>query len=179
MSVQLYYCGCSGGTGGNRTHYKDPHYEAVISTEDCRISEIIVHWGNVIDSIAVSYVDSNDNPLGTFKIGGDGGYMSVEQLKKDAYIKGIYGAHQDVVDWLQINYRDNSGISFGLGSLKNEFEYFAPAGFLIIGFWGFEGDYIDSLGVIMRRVPDEQLTKKIVPARLLNQFTGDQGPPVG
>jgi len=170
MTVQLYYSGCSGGTGGNEVFNHDPHYESVIGAEDCRISEIIVHQGNVIDSIAVSYVDSNDNPLGTFKIGGNGGYMSVLQLKKESYITALYGAYDNVVGWIQIN-TGNTGMSFGL-TWNTEFVYHAPAGFLIIGFWGAEGDYIDRLGVIMRKIPEEQLPQKIFPSKMLTQFGG-------
>jgi Jacalin-like lectin domain len=169
MSVNLYYCGCSGGTGGNLSMYHNPNFESVISSEDCRISEVIIHSGNVIDSIAVSYVDSNDNPLGTFKLGGNGGNMGVVQIKKNGYIKGIYGAFDDVVGWLQINITDPAiGYAFGLG-YHTEFEYFAPAGYLIIGFWGAAGDYIDRLGVILRKIPEEQLIARTVPNFLINK----------
>jgi len=175
MSVSLYHCGCSGGTGGT-VNYNEELLN-VIGIEDCRISEIIVHSGDVVDSIAVSYVDSNDNPLGTFKIGGNGGSMSTIQLQKNVYIKGIWGCSENKLGFLQFEYSDNTIPVISYGSTINDldlFTYNAPAGFLIIGFWGAEGDKIDRIGVILRRIPDEQITKRVFQGIFFDRGQGNK-----
>jgi len=165
----VYYLGPSGGTGGGVVDPRDPSHQPaqidftptitgfrtvndVFAKDDCRISEMIINSGLDIDSITVSYVgDTADMAYGSYKMGGNGGGEHIIQLAKGEYLTRIIGEYSDVVKNLQ--YWTSRGVSGALGtSGAVNFDYQAPAGYQIIGFWGGSGAYIDRIGVAIRTV---------------------------
>ena len=171
MSVQLSYAGPSGGSGGKIVDPQDPNHQpqfidannpppvatasVILATDDCRISELIIHAGSSIDAIAASYVGSQDNPYGTLKMGGNGGTEWIIQLQTDEYLVQVDCYYSNVVHWIQLATNMKKGYAFGNASGVFS-TYNAPPGFMIIGFWGGAGDLIDRLGVIIRPVPNSQ-----------------------
>jgi len=173
MSVQLYFQGPSGGTGGKIVDPSDPHHQpqeidasnpplgatasVTLATEDCRISELIVRAGSSIDAIAASYVGSFGNPLGTLEMGGKGGTEWVIQLAAEEYLIQVDCYYSNVVHWIQLTTNLKKGYAFGgTGGGGINSTYNAPPGYMIIGFWGGAGSLIDRLGVIFRTIPNSK-----------------------
>ncbi|GGA97589.1 jacalin-like lectin [Puia dinghuensis] len=167
MAVNLFYQGPSGGTGGGiidpRVKKDQPQFIDVTAsqhfpllndlfgTPDARIRELIINSGESIDSITVSYVGANDVSYGSYKMGGNGGGEQIMQLQEGEFITHIFGEYSDVVKNFQIDTNLGQNIAFGTsGSVR--FEYNAPDGYEIIGFWGASGALIDRVGIVLRSV---------------------------
>jgi hypothetical protein len=173
MSVLIYLEGPSGGIGGTVVDITNAMQQpseidinpgivstgtaalGIVTTDDCRIREIIINSSTSINSVSVSYVGSQDKPYGTLKMGGTGGNEKVLQLPEGEYLTLVKGTYSNVVNSLTLGTSLNR-LFLPQGTINASdinFQYNAPPGFMIIGFWGSTGDLVDRVGVVIRTIP--------------------------
>jgi len=168
MAIQTYYMGPSGGTGGKLIDPRQPsdqpeqlnavsNFAGLLGDlylkPDCHIGEIIINAGDDINSLTVSYSGTNDIPYGSYKMGGSGGAESIIQFSSGEYITQVVGWYGKYVSNFTFWTNKNSYPSYGTSAPVN-FEYSAPPGYEIIGFWGGAGKYVDRIGVVIRLLVD-------------------------
>jgi len=175
MALPIYFEGPSGGIGGSPVDLQHPEWQPaalhpekghggitvydLISGEDCRIGEIVVHAGDYVDSVAVSYLNGGDHPLAIYKMGGSGGETGTIRLKKGEHVSAVRGSFTGALKHLEIETSAQISYSFGFPAGAG-FQYIAPPGYEIIGFWGSSGDLVDRLGVAVRALPVAKPVKK-------------------
>jgi hypothetical protein len=151
--VSRFYAelGPSGGSGGRA--FSDLAEIESLQGTPFRVAEVRVSHGKSVDSVQMVLqifgAQSTERPLK--KHGGDGGTIAVLRLGEDECIIGISGKYGRVVDSLRVhtNLRP-SPITYGGKGGDAEFNYWAPTGTEIIGFYGREGRIVDAIGVILR-----------------------------
>jgi len=124
-----------GGLGGN----------PFIISNNSKITDIWIRYGNVIDSIAWRYED------GTYhRYGGSGGSEIHIQFDDDEFLQGIFGKSGSFID--SMGFITNNGDEvygpFG-GTGGYDFNFLANGQSYIQGFKGRSGCYIDRIGIIM------------------------------
>jgi hypothetical protein len=181
MSKHIYLEGPAGGPGGRLIELDNPEaqpqpvdsgsenpagltvYE-IIAKEDCRIREIIVNAGDCIDALTVAYAGLKDHGYGTFRMGGTGGQERFIQLGDGEYISRISGEYSYVVKNLEIKTSHNITYAFGTpGDVR--FQYTAPEGHQIIGFWGGVGSVVDRIGVAIKQLEKTDPVRKPAPKK--------------
>jgi hypothetical protein len=173
--MALFRLGPSGGLGGNNSFDdfipRDP--DTLLPPDNSRVFEVRVaalaedenanpdedHF-EVIHGIQVEHIV--DNPADAFNLEPHGLSMPGRtphpvRINRGEHIKRITGSYDRFVNRLTITTAFNSSgdeassVSFGKGSSgAKQFNYEAPPGFAIVGFWGQEGTLIDAIGVILR-----------------------------
>lgn len=143
--MEWFLCGPSGGFE-SRTKWDTNKIE-----DNERISKVTVWHGGFIDAIMLT----KSGPSGEKdmdKHGGKDGTAKSWDVVEGNPINRVIGRWGGVVEWLRM-FNDYDRMTWGKeNESKPTFEYVAPSGFEIIGFWGYSnGVYIDSLGVQLRR----------------------------
>jgi hypothetical protein len=144
LGQNLFLCGASGGPGG------DAFIDDAIP-KNSRVSEIHIHAGEYIDAVRLVHENSRGEILELRKNGGPGGTQFIINLEPDEYIIAVEGRHNSFVHALKFytNKRETSWYG-GTGGQTN-FKYEAPEGYEIVGLNGRATQYVDALGVLMRR----------------------------
>jgi Jacalin-like lectin domain len=82
-------------------------------------------------------------------MGGGGGVRKVLSLQPGEYITEVSGRYGSLVDSITTRTSRSQTMTWGgLGGVKG-FDYQAPPGTQIVGFWGRSGQLIDAIGVLM------------------------------
>jgi hypothetical protein len=136
----LYRMGPSGGLGGA------PFYDTNVPGNS-KVVEVRVRHGSWIDAVQVIH-DRGELSLH----GGSGGRLSRITLAPGEHIRAIGGRYGRFVDSIRIYTNRRSSPIYGGSGGSVDFYYEAPAGFEIVGFLGRSGTYLDSIGVIMRKI---------------------------
>jgi hypothetical protein len=151
-----FVAGSSGGTGGEQTFDHPP--------EGAIVAEVRVNAGEVIDSIEFIYELPGGDLYEAGKHGGMGGApWPPVHVGRTRWISSIRGLHSpdrctqvDVyfggtpTHYVVIGgWHDNSGMV--------QFEYNAPTGFEIVGFYGRSGAQIDAFGVVFRSLSERRI----------------------
>jgi hypothetical protein len=139
-------CGPSGSYGG--TEFGDDYLPP-----RSKVIEVRVRAATVIDSIQIIHETAGGERHPMEVHGGSGGAEQVFLLDRDEYITGIRGKCGALVDSLQVltNNAGHPSDMYGAEGGGLEYEYHAPPGYEIVGFFGRAEDKIDAIGVIMRR----------------------------
>lgn len=114
---------------------------------------LLIGSGNRINKIGLGYVEH-----GIVKAGGNGGFQKIYIFKKGEYItsmtvcqdiKGLFGSYR--ISYINIKTNLNNQISAGKYN-NNNYNFEAPNGYAIVGFFGFAGDEIDRIGCIYQKL---------------------------
>lgn len=140
--------GPRGGPGGEDWDYKP--------TGAITITEIIIHSGDVIDSLSFKSTNQNDVPT---KYGGGGGDEKVVTLEPNEYvtsIKGTYGKYKDeyVIESLSFYTNIHDKVPHGPFGHPKGIEFVIPEeneNRIIVGFHGRHDKYINALGVYLKK----------------------------
>ena len=143
LYAQTFKSGPAGGGGGT------PFSDDVPS--NARVLEVRVWAGRLIDAIQIVYLTDSGDSIAGAKHGGRGGALQVFTLGRDEYITGVSGRTGRLVDRIQIHTNNRSSPLYGTSTGGNHFEFSAPRGNEVIGFFGAAGDLVDRIGAIMRR----------------------------
>lgn len=143
----LFAMGPSGGSGGDT-------FSDAPAPKGFRIAQIVIAGGDIIDSIQMSLVGSK--VINFPKHGGTGGVPKTVIFANGEFIKSIDGRTviflgQDTVAGLNI-VTNKRKLKFGTLSAGPVFRYVAPTGYEIITFNGRAGDFVDAIGVNIRKI---------------------------
>ena len=136
--------GLVGGSGGSRFDDGGPE------TVNGRITDVLIHSGQYIDSIQVS--EGNPAVLHP-RHGGNGGYPNNLILAGDEYITEVSGKYGKFIDSLTIQTNKGQIGHWGGDGGKYDFDFAAPPGYAIVGFYGRSGQFLDAIGVIVAPAP--------------------------
>jgi hypothetical protein len=142
------FCGPSGGDGGN--HYSDGTEAGQFSTDDHKLVEVRIRSGAFIDAIQTVYEDSIGNKIVSAQHGGNGGKLITFKLALGEYITRISGMYGWVVNTLLIETNKGRAQGWGNPGGLGTYNYTAPPGTSIHGFFGKSGLYLDAIGVILK-----------------------------
>src|SRR5262245_29188065 len=147
QQVVFAWAGPSGGTGGH--DFNDPQQFPF------RIAEVRVHSGRYIDAIQVVYTQEDrgrcfGQRAGDWHGGTGGSNQSSFRLDCDEYVVRVAGNYGEFVDSLSVETNKGRSMKWGGGGGKGKFSYTIPEGYMLHGFWGRAGQYVDALGIIMR-----------------------------
>jgi Jacalin-like lectin domain len=174
--MPLFYCGPSGGIGGDPVDFRtqlpvaQPGPPAVSALEDVFVRRIDVWYSSFIELIWFNYQSLSD-PNKTFDatMGGWGGenkeFFHLERTEIITAIRGMYGLFVDsmVIETMNIYTGKKKGHGpFGGPGGSVPYRYRAPQppspaqgapqpDTAIIGLWGGAGLFVDSIGVLLRR----------------------------
>jgi len=143
-ATTMFFSGPSGGYGGN--YFKDP-----VSIEYQNLIEIRVRSGAYIDSIQTVYNDRmGQGRYVKSQNGGNGGQLSVFKLQPGEYITRISGKYGAFVDSLTVYTSKGRQKRWGGTGGNAHYNYVAPPGTKIHGFFGRSGKFVDAIGVIYK-----------------------------
>jgi hypothetical protein len=135
--------GYSGGGGGNEFN-DEPFVKAGSS-----VVAVHIRSGSTVDSVQMSLRNSG-GPYDLPKRGGNGGQPQTFRLQQGEFIKRIFGRCGSEVDHIHIvTNLGEIGDGGGDGGDKN-YEYEAPAGSQIVGFFGRSDVRVDAIGVVYK-----------------------------
>jgi Jacalin-like lectin domain len=147
--VATYWCGPSGGLGGNSFYDEYP-------PDGAFVLQINVWSGSYIDAIQLVYNNGSMTP----KHGGSGGTLTTwgpwlpgERLIE---LSGRYGDYIDSLSITTVLYpgappRTYKTLGGSGGSIP--FKYSVPQNMEIAGLLGASGSYVDALGIFLRVSP--------------------------
>ena len=142
--------GTSGGEGGY------PFAEYAIP-DGTRIAAIRVLSGWYVDSIQLVYADATGNETPMETVGGAGLHFAEREnqfvLDADEYLVGISGTSGQYVDNIRFHTNKRDSELFGGRGGDNSFSFMADAGSQVIGFFGRADWYLDSIGVLVKKLP--------------------------
>lgn len=143
----LFAMGPSGGPGGGV-------FSDAPAPKGFRIAQIVIAGGDAIDSIQMSLVGSK--VINFPKHGGPGGVPKAVVFAKGEFIKSIDGRTAgflglETVASLNI-VTNKRKLKFGTPNTGPVFRYVAPTGHEIITFNGRAGDFLDAIGVNIRKI---------------------------
>jgi hypothetical protein len=135
MATQVY-----GGSGGNAFADLDP-------PDASRIIEVRIRSGEMVDSVQMVYglIDGR-NVVGPLH-GGSGGGLNSFRLDADEYIIGLSGRYGRNLDSLRIITNKRTSQTYGGRGGTNDLRIDVPSGYLVIGFAGRSGVYMDAIGL--------------------------------
>src|SRR5262245_30090901 len=142
--MKTYKLGSSGGTSSGNDYADD----AIRVNES--VVEVRVWHGKYIDGIQVVYQTPQGSRHELPAHGGQGGRLEIFTLDADEYITGICRKYAKYLGSLQIITNKQPSTFFGEGGGGAEYCYQVPDGSEIIGFWGRNGQYLDSVGILAR-----------------------------
>jgi endonuclease/exonuclease/phosphatase family metal-dependent hydrolase len=133
-----------GGTGGSPFNFID-------DISDSEIETISLRSGTRVDGISLSYSDNIE-----LSCGGAGGTVNSLDISDGDYIKDInisIGTKSDTdrVFYIEIITNEGNVLEGGTQTDNNE-SFSAPSGYYIAGFFGRDGDELDKLGVIYKKI---------------------------
>ena len=139
--------GPSGGLGGA------PFDElSEVASRPASVHQFAVKAGDLVDGLNVGY-DMGGGKYGFARWhGGTGGLAYTFDLQPGEYVTSVSGTYGRFLN--QIRFGTNTGRTsptFGATSGQVSYSYQAPTGFEVIGLSGRAGDFVDAIGVILRR----------------------------
>lgn len=140
--VSFVTCGPSGGMGGST--FTDG------LKGDLEVAEVKVRSKDYIDAIQIIYGDKAGDTSVSDQHGGTGGSPSNFRLEPEEYITEVGGKYGYYIDSLWIKTNQGRTKNWGGSGGEVSFKYIAPPETRIVGFFGQAGDFLDSIGVIMR-----------------------------
>ena len=166
FAQQYYYQGPSGGLGGGEFN------DTSRIPKNPILKHIELRYGDIVDGIKIFYrgggsTDWHGGMGGRYVKWPETGFHHDEQKNDYEYltkVKGqisfsnIIGGNLQIVTVIEFEtnkrrFSDFSGINYEkVGGWT--FHYEAPKGYMIVGFHGRSGDYLDRIGVIMKKVPN-------------------------
>lgn len=142
---QVYKNGYSGGRGG--VEFIDAAFPP-----NSRVYEVQIRSGAFIDSIQIIHKTPQGVEHAFPKHGGEGGTLNIFTLGDNEHIIAISGRYGEFIDSLRIHTDlPRSSPTYGGPGGEADFNYEAPDGTEIAGFYGRAGDLIDAIGVVLRR----------------------------
>lgn len=141
----------AGGPGGN-----DFSDEPLVSA-DQSVAEVVIHSGNLIDSVAVVVTDPAGDRSALPTHGGSGGNEARISLAPGEAVIGISGRHGDVLDSLTLQTTAQSYGPYGGSGGGQEYSLQIPEGTEFIGFAGRSGQLVDALALAYRDLPEPLL----------------------
>ncbi|HEY6327796.1 MAG TPA: jacalin-like lectin [Blastocatellia bacterium] len=115
------------------------------------LKSLNLRHGSFVDYLQADYTTEDGTTISMPGHGGDGGAVDSFVLEPGEYLTGIRGRCGQFVNSITfLTNRRKSGVYGGAQRGPNHFEYTAPEGFEIIGFWGGSAKYVDRIGVIVR-----------------------------
>lgn len=143
----LFTMGPSGGPGGDT-------FSDAPAPKGFRIAQITIAGGDIIDSIQMSLVGSK--VISFAKHGGNGGVPKTVNFASGEFIKSIDGRSNEfggvpVVAGINV-VTNKRKLKFGTLTAGAAFRYVAPTGYEIITFNGRAGEFLDAIGVNIRKV---------------------------
>ena len=117
--------------------------------DSSKVTKVLVRHGELIDAIRIVHDDVDLDWHG-----GEGGHEEFFQLAPDEYIISISGQYGQFIDSLYIHTSTGrvSKLCFGGRGGHKSYNFTAPDGYEIVGFFGRSGQWIDSIGVIARKI---------------------------
>ena len=147
--------GPSGGTGGNSgvTDSDVPVLEEPLNT-NTRVIQVEVRGGEFVDAIQFTHLRNNDTTLLTLaQHGGPGGHEQRLDINREEHITKISGRYGDFVDSITIETDKGQKLEAGGAGGLGDYTYEAPPDFEIVGFYGRSGEFVDAVGVVLRKIP--------------------------
>ena len=142
--VKSYKLGPSGGNGGRK------FADSPISLTS-RVTQVQMRSNGSIEAVQLMAECPDGTSISLGLHGGTDGQLEVFPLDRDEYIVGITGRVGPVVESLQIHTNKKSSMTYGGSSEGSDYQYMAPDGTEIIGFWGRSGEMADSISIIVRQ----------------------------
>lgn len=120
-----------------------------------RLESITISSGDVVDSIAFSYIDEADQKCTTDRLGGPGGSPSMIQLAPSEFVTEVSGTisdgHYEVVESLQFVTNIQTYGPFGTED-GTPFTFSVPRYKKVVGFFGRGGSYLDAIGIYLQPI---------------------------
>jgi hypothetical protein len=143
--------GPSGGTGGNSGDTDSDEGFLEVGT---RVARVLVSFDSTnhhaVEGIQFTHLRNNGSLLDLPHHGGFGGEQTNFDLASNEHIRKISGTYDRFVTSITIE-TDNPDHRTTLGDASGaKYEYDAPPGFEIVGFFGRSGTLIDAMGVVLR-----------------------------
>jgi hypothetical protein len=135
MATQVY-----GGSGGNAFADLDP-------PDASRIIEVRIRSGEMVDSVQMVYGLIDGSTVVGPLHGGSGGGLNSFRLDADEYIIGLSGRYGRNLDSLRIITNKRTSQIYGGRGGNNDLRIDVPSGYLVIGFAGRSGVYVDAIGL--------------------------------
>jgi predicted Ser/Thr protein kinase len=138
--------GTSGGNGDDA--FVDKHLP-----KGARVIGVKIRSGDWIDAVELLYktADGKEESLG--KHGGDRGGEDTFMLEEGEHITGITGKTGPYVMSLTIITNKRKSKNYGRGQGDVEYHYEVPHHDEIIGFFGRAGEYVNRIGILVRKRP--------------------------
>ena len=158
--------GPSGGTGGGVTDNDEITLNDELALDpllETRMIKVELHHdvdedhGPVVTSVEFTHLKTagpkKDTLLSLPRHGvGNGGEEKLD-INREEHIVHISGTYGRFVNSITIKTNQNREVSAGEGGGQGEYTYEAPEGFEIVGFHGRSGEFVDAMGVVMRKIP--------------------------
>jgi hypothetical protein len=138
--------GTSGGKGGSE--FVDKHLP-----KGARVIGVKIRSGDWIDAVELLYKTADGKVESLGKHGGDGGEEDTFMLEEGEHITGITGKSGTYVMSLTIITNKRKSKTYGLGEGDVQYHYEVPHSDEIIGFFGRAADYVDQIGIWVRKRP--------------------------
>jgi hypothetical protein len=135
MATEVY-----GGSGGSAFADLDP-------PDASRIIEVRIRSGEMVDSVQMVYGLIDGSTVVGPRHGGSGGGLNSFRLDADEYIIGLAGRYGRNLDSLRIVTNKRTSQTFGGRGGTSDLRIEVPSGYLVIGFAGRSGVYIDAIGL--------------------------------
>lgn len=151
--------GPAGGTGYASNGWGSGHtYDVFPPQSGVKLKRLIFKSSGVVNGIAAIEYD-NGSIFGPY--GGQDGEDKTLALTSEEYITAIHGhiSTAGSAGWLvvqQLVISTSFGREFAVGNQNSSglpFKIEAPSGYLINGFWGHDGAWLDSIGVYVSALP--------------------------
>jgi hypothetical protein len=138
--------GTSGASTG--TEFVDKHLP-----KGARVIGVKIRSGDWIDAVELLYKTADGKVESLGKHGGDGGGEDTFMLEEGEHITGITGKSGMYLMSLTIITNKRKSQTYGLGQGDVQYHYEVPHHDEIIGFFGRSADYVDQIGIWVRKRP--------------------------
>jgi Jacalin-like lectin domain len=118
-----------------------------------KVIGVKIRSGDWIDAVELLYKTADGKVESLGKHGGDGGGEDTFMLEEGEHITGITGKSGLYVMSLTIITNKRKSQTYGLGQGEVEYHYEVPQHDEIIGFFGRAADYVDQIGIWVRKRP--------------------------
>lgn len=154
---EYFVFGPSGGTGGN-SGVTDSDVDQLNllnppSSPPSRVERVEVFGGEFIDAIQFFHESSDGVSKPFVQHGGPGGDEHQLNLAREEHITKISGRYGEFVDFIVMETDKDQKIEAGGAGGLGQYAYEAPPDFEIVGFYGRSGEFVDAVGVVLRKIP--------------------------
>jgi hypothetical protein len=118
-----------------------------------KVVGVKIRSGDWIDSVELLYKTADGTNESMGKHGGDGGEEDTFMLEEGEHITGITGKTGMYVMSLTILTNKRKSRTYGLGQGDFDYHYELPHHDEVIGFFGRAAEYVDQIGIWVRKRP--------------------------